>query len=153
MKKTVVAALMGMMCSGAYAASMEDISISGFGSVAVGKSNNDVGYAGYDSENFNTSQDTLAGIQLDAQINDRAKFVGQVVAYGRYDYDLSVEMAYLSYELDWFTVRAGKLRAPLFMYSDYLDVGYAYPMLRPSVEVYDNFSINSYTGVELIDPY
>lgn len=154
MKRTVIAALVGMMFTGANAASLDDINVSGFGSIAVGKSNNDVGYSGYDDDNFNVFRDTLVGIQLDAKINDRAKFVGQIVANGRYDYDPTIEMAYLSYDLDAFTVRAGKLRAPLFMYSDYLDVGYAYPMLRPSVELYDNGNVqlNSYTGIELLIP-
>lgn len=152
MKKTLVAVLIGMAFTGANAASMDDITISGFGSAAFGKANNDVGYAGYDSNNINVLNDTLIGVQVEANINEKAKFVGQVVANGLYDYDLSIEMAYFSYELDLFTVRAGKLRAPLFMYSDYLDVGYAYTSLRPSVELYDNFKINSYTGVELLIP-
>lgn len=154
MKRTLVAALIGMMFTGANAASIDDINISGFGSFAVGKSNNNVGYSGYDDDNFDVFQDTLMGVQLDVQINDRAKFVGQIVANGRYDYDVSVEMAYFSYDFDAFTVRAGKLRAPLFMYSDYLDVGYAYPMLRPSVELYNNGNVQlpNYTGVELLIP-
>lgn len=152
MKKMVFSALIGMTCGIANAASLDDISISGFGSVAVGKSNNDAGYAGYDSERWNVSQDTLAGVQLDAKINDKAKFVTQVVANGRYDYELAVEMAYVSYDFDFLTARAGKLRTPMFMYSDYLDVGYAYPMLRPSQELYENLIISSYMGMDLLIP-
>jgi len=152
MKKTIVSILIGTMFGSAHGASLQDINISGFGSVAVGQSNNDVGYAGYTDERYDVNQDTLAGVQLDININDKAKFTAQVVGNGRYDYDLTLEMAYLSYSVDSFTVRAGKLRAPLFMYSDYLDVGYAYPMLRPSTELYDNFAIRSYTGIELLIP-
>lgn len=152
MKKTLIFAAISMALSGAHASGFDNINISGFGSVAVGKSNNNVGYAGYDSESWNVSQDTLAGLQLDAHINDKAKFVAQVVANGRYDYELAVEMAYVSYEFGSFTARAGKLRMPLFMYSDYLDVGYAYPMLRPSQELYENLMISSYVGVDLLIP-
>ncbi|MCP4320665.1 MAG: hypothetical protein GY787_02150 [Alteromonadales bacterium] len=152
MKKTVVLALIGMIFGVAQAASLEDINISGFGSVAFGKSNNNVGYAGYSSDSWNTSQDTLSGLQLDANINDKAKFVVQVVANGRYDYDIAVEMAYVSYEFEALTARAGKLRTPLFMYSDYLDVGYAYPMLRPSQELYEKFMFSSYMGMDLLIP-
>lgn len=152
MKKILAFAATSMVLSGVHANNLDNINISGFGSVAVGKSTNDVNYAGYDSERWNVSQDSLAGIQLDARINDKAKFVAQVVANGRYDYELAVEMAYVSYELDDFTVRAGKLRTPLFMYSDYLDVGYAYPMLRPSQELYENLIVSSYMGIDVLIP-
>jgi hypothetical protein len=111
-----------------------------------------VGYAGYTNEKWEVSQDTLAGLQIDVNINEKAKFLAQVVSNARYDYDLSVEMAYASYNFDMLTARLGKLRTPLFMYSDYLDVGYAYPMLRPSQELYENLIISSYTGIDLLIP-
>ena len=79
MKKTVIAALVSVAC-GANAASMEDINISGFGSVGIGKANNDINYAGYTSENLQWEQETLAGLQFDFNVNDKAKFVTQIVA-------------------------------------------------------------------------
>ncbi|CAH0529546.1 hypothetical protein [Vibrio hippocampi] len=152
MKKTVVAAFVAFACS-AQAASLDDIKISGFGSVGVGKSTNDVGYAGYTDEKFDTKQDTIAGIQFDFAINDKAKFTTQVVANGRYDFEPEFETAYLSYKFDSVTARAGILRTPFFMYSDYVDVGYAYPMIRPSQEVYEHIIINNYTGGDLLIPF
>ncbi|MGR5093729.1 hypothetical protein ACPV5O_11590 [Vibrio maritimus] len=151
MKKTVVAALVGCALS-ANAASLDDLKISGFGSVGVGKSNNDAGYAGYTSERFDTKQDTIGGIQFDFNINEKAKFTTQLVANGRYNFEPTIEVAYLSYKFDGFTARAGKMRAPLFMYSDYMDVGYAYPMIRPSQEVYEHIILSSYTGGDLLIP-
>ncbi len=151
MKKTVIAALVSVAC-GANAASMEDINISGFGSVGIGKANNDVNYAGYTSENLEWEQETLAGLQFDFQVNERAKFVTQIVANSRYDYEPKIEMAYASYDFDSFTARAGKLRLPLFFYSDYTDLGYAYPMIRPSQELYENIVLKNYTGVDLLIP-
>ncbi|USD62419.1 porin [Vibrio sp. SCSIO 43140] len=152
MKKTLVATLVALACS-ANAASLDDLRISGFGSVGIGKSNNDAGYAEYTSERIDTKQDTIAGIQFDFDINDKAKFTTQLVANGRYNFEPSIEVAYLSYQFDGFTARAGKMRTPLFMYSDYLDVGYAYPMIRPSQEVYEHIIINSYTGADLLIPF
>ncbi|UPR54713.1 hypothetical protein ITG09_17310 [Vibrio cyclitrophicus] len=151
MKKTVIAALVSVAC-GANAASMEDINISGFGSVGIGKANNDVNYAGYTSENLQWEQETLAGLQFDFQVNERAKFVTQIVANSRYDYEPKIEMAYASYDFESFTARAGKLRLPLFFYSDYTDLGYAYPMIRPSQELYENIVLKNYTGVDLLIP-
>ncbi|WP_234496592.1 porin [Vibrio maritimus] len=152
MKKTLVATLVALACS-ANAASLDDLRISGFGSVGIGKANNDAGYAEYTSERIDTKQDTIAGIQFDFDINDKAKFTTQLVANGRYNFEPSIEVAYLSYQFDGFTARAGKMRTPLFMYSDYLDVGYAYPMIRPSQEVYEHIIINSYTGADLLIPF
>ncbi|MFA0233368.1 hypothetical protein AB4491_30900, partial [Vibrio sp. 10N.261.45.A7] len=131
---------------------MEDINISGFGSVGIGKANNDVNYAGYTSENLQWEQETLAGLQFDFQVNERAKFVTQIVANSRYDYEPKIEMAYASYDFDSFTARAGKLRLPLFFYSDYTDLGYAYPMIRPSQELYENIVLKNYTGIDLLIP-
>ncbi|MGR5092524.1 hypothetical protein ACPV5O_03380 [Vibrio maritimus] len=152
MKKTLVATLVALAYS-ANAASLDDLRISGFGSVGIGKANNDAGYAEYTSERIDTKQDTIAGIQFDFDINDKAKFTTQLVANGRYNFEPSIEVAYLSYQFDGFTARAGKMRTPLFMYSDYLDVGYAYPMIRPSQEVYEHIIINSYTGADLLIPF
>ncbi|WED21910.1 hypothetical protein L3Q72_00395 [Vibrio sp. JC009] len=152
MKKKVLTVLIGMSFS-VSAASMENLSISGFGSVGVGKSDNDVGYAGYTSDHIDTKQDTLAGIQFDFEVNDKAEFTAQLVANGRYDFEPTVEVAYVSYDFDRFVARAGKMRTPLFMYSDYLDVGYALPAIRPSQEMYEHIIINSYTGGDLLIPF
>ncbi|CAM4444153.1 hypothetical protein [Vibrio agarivorans] len=151
MKRTLVAALVGLSL-GANAAGWDDLRISGFGSVGIGQSDNAVGYAGYTDEKLDWEQETLAGLQFDFRINDRAKFVTQVVANSRYDYEPKIEMAYASYAFDSFTARAGKLRLPLFFYSDYTDVGYAYPMIRPSQELYENLVLKGYTGADLLIP-
>lgn len=152
MKRTILASCVALAAFGANAASLEDLSISGFGSVGMGKADNAVGYAGYTDEHLEWEQETLGGLQFDFQINDRAKFVTQIVANSRYDYDPKFEMAYVSYDFDSFTARAGKLRLPLFFYSDYVDLGYAYPMIRPSQETYENIVLKGYTGAELLVP-
>ncbi|MCA0935038.1 hypothetical protein LCL85_05705 [Vibrio alginolyticus] len=152
MKKTVLASLLAASAFGANAASLDGPSISGFGSVGVGKSDNNIGYAKYTDEKVDWEQETLAGLQFDFQINDKAKFVTQIVANSRYDYEPKIEMAYASYDFDHFTARAGKLRLPLFFYSDYIDLGYAYPMIRPSQETYENLVLKGYTGADLLIP-
>ena len=90
MKKTVVAALISM-AFGANAANMDDLRISGFGSVGIGKSDNAIGYAGYTDEKLDWEQETLAGLQFDFQVNEHAKFVTQIVANSRYDYEPKID--------------------------------------------------------------
>ncbi|MEF1290540.1 hypothetical protein [Vibrio sp. M260118] len=152
MKKTILASLIAVTAFGTQAASLNNLSVSGFGSVGVGKSNNDIGYAGYTADKVDWEQETLGGLQFDFQINDKAKFVTQLVANSRYDYDPKIEMAYASYDFEHATVRAGKLRLPLFFYSDFIDLGYAYPMIRPSQETYTNIVLRGYTGADLLIP-
>ncbi len=151
MRKILLAALISGLVSSANAANLDNLRIGGFGSIGVGISNNDAGYAGYDKE-LDYKQDTLFGLQFDFQINDRASITTQVVANGRYNFEPAFEVAYLSYKFDAATVRGGKIRTPFFMYSDYLDVGYAYPMLRPSQEIYEHLVISSFTGIDIIIP-
>lgn len=153
MKKSNLAIIVALALSAPYsmAASVGNMNVSGFGSVGVGIANNDAGYAGYENK-VDYKQDSLLGLQFDFQVNDRAKVTTQLVANGRYDFEPAVEVAYLSYDLDFATVRGGKLRTPFFMYSDYLDVGYAYPMLRPSQEMYEHLIISSITGIDAIIP-
>lgn len=150
MNKIVVTSLATLM---AFSLNAEDnLSISGFGSIGIGKATTAIDYAGYNDKQLEWENETLAGLQLEAQINHHAKFVAQVVANSRYDFEPKVEMAYLSYEFEHATARAGKLRLPLFLYSDYLDLGFAYPMIRPSQETYGNIILRGYTGAELLIP-
>lgn len=149
--KKLAGLLIAIACTNVHA-SIDNVKISGFGSVVAGKSNNDANYMEYDSQEWEFDQDTLLGLQIEAKINDQAKFVTQLVAQGRYDYDIEAEAAYFSYEANVATVRVGKMRTPFFMYSDYLDVGYAYPMLRPSDALYDNIIVSTFKGMDLLIP-
>jgi hypothetical protein len=49
---------------------------------------------------------------------------------------------------DAFKLKVGRQRLGLFRYSDYLDVGYAYPFIRPSVSVY-NLGFSNADGLSL----
>lgn len=153
MKNSNLAMLVALTLAAPYsmASTVGNMSVSGFGSVGIGIANNDSGYAGYENK-VDYKQDSLLGLQFDFKINDQAKVTTQLVANGRYDFEPAVEMAYISYDLDVATIRGGKMRTPFFMYSDYLDVGYAYPMLRPSQEIYELLIISSYTGVDALIP-
>ncbi|MEM7294150.1 MAG: hypothetical protein AAF420_12255, partial [Pseudomonadota bacterium] len=87
------------------------------------------------------------------QFDDHWSTTGQVVSVGADDYDVEVEWAYLSYHVnDSLTWRAGRMRRPLYAFSDYLYVGYAYPWIRPPLEVYSP-ELRSYDGVDAIDLY
>ncbi|WP_156904781.1 porin [Ferrimonas senticii] len=151
-KSVIAAAVCASLCSAAAsAASLDNLKISGYGTVGIGIASNDAGYADYDSD-IAANPDSKVGLQFDFAVNDRVNFTTQLVAKGKYDFEPDIEVAYVSYDAELLTVRAGKLRAPIFMYSDYVDIGYSYPMLRPSEEVYGGLDVNTITGLDLLLP-
>lgn len=92
---------------------------------------------------------TLFGLQMTMKINDKAEAVTQIVARGGEDFRAQMEWAYFRYHLtDSWTLRAGRLRTPFFALSEYLEVGYAQPWVRPPTEVYGN-NIANYNGMDL----
>ena len=130
----------------------EKFKINGFASVAVGMANNDANYKEYKNE-LNWEPDSIFGLQGTFMPVDHLEATVQFTTAGNNDWDLKTEWAYLAYTFDNGTkIRGGKLRVPFYMYSDYLEVGYAYPFVRPSVDIYDLFPISSYTGLDALIP-
>ncbi|MGY5450876.1 hypothetical protein ACVFI8_08030 [Agarivorans sp. MS3-6] len=124
------------------------ISFNGFYSVGINQSNNNLGYAG-SSDEYDFNNLTLVGLQGDFALADSTSVTVQLVARGEDDFSPEVEWAYLKHTFDnYITVRGGKLRLPMYMYSDYLEVGYAQPWARPPEEVYSFVPFNSFVGVD-----
>ena len=92
----------------------------------------------------------MIGLQIGAQVNDEVSVTALFVAKGEDDYEVEAELAYLTYAIDdsW-DIRAGRLRVPFFYYSDFLDVGIAYPWIRPPEEVYRT-TFNSFEGIDTV---
>ncbi|MCP5017797.1 MAG: porin [Ketobacter sp.] len=92
----------------------------------------------------------MYGIQFRSQLDDGLSVTGQVVGRGSEDFDAKVNWAYFSYQLtDELTVHAGRQRIPFFLYSDFLDVGYAYTWISPPDEVYGLSGFDNMEGVKL----
>jgi hypothetical protein len=94
--------------------------------------------------------ETLLGLQFTNRINEKTDLVTQIVGRGGNDFNAAVEWAFLKHALtDNITVRAGRLRTPLFAQSEFLEVNYAMPWVRAPQEVYGS-SISSYTGFDVL---
>ncbi|RUO33356.1 hypothetical protein [Aliidiomarina soli] len=135
--------LSGLMLAGS--AAHANIEWSGFANIGAGfTTGSDEQAFGYeDSVDF--KPDTLFALQGRAQLADDLSITTQLMSRGEDNFDLGVEWAYLQYQLNeaW-TINAGKLRLPLYNYSDSLDVAYSYHWLRTPQAVYrvpfDNFT-------------
>lgn len=131
---------------------MAEVNFNGFLSVGAGVLTDDdeiTSYEGFDGD-WNTDPDTVFALQVSAPISDKVTATGQLIARGVDDYNLEAEWAYLTYSAteNW-DVRVGRLRSPFFIYSDFLDVGYAYPFIAPPAQTY-RFLFTTVEGVDTL---
>jgi len=115
----------------------------GFGTLGAGVLNsnsinevNPFQHNGYD-DSLQLDVDTRLGYQGILQLDDQVSVTAQAVVQSSDDFEADLEWVYLTYKVNgnlFFNV--GRIRRPSYNYSDYLDVGYAYPWIRPPVEVY-----------------
>ena len=100
----------------------------------------------YDSDlSFDT--DSIFGLQVNADISSDFSVTGQIVARGTDGYSTDIEWAYFTYNLtpDWI-LQGGRKRIPMFYYSDFFDVGYAYNWVRPPADTY-TWQVMNYNGL------
>jgi hypothetical protein len=126
-----------------------DLNINGFLSVGASMlDNNDVSIAGADNQG-GFKNDTILGLQISKQVNDKTTVTGQLVSRGSDDYSTEAAWAFVTYAAnDDLDLRMGRLRIPAFYYSDFLEVGYTYNSIRPAEEVY-RIPFSSIDGVDL----
>lgn len=154
-----------MMAAGLLAASpaLADggVSFSGFGTLGVTHSNSNetdfrssiiqpmgVGM----SKAVSAGIDTKAGLQAVAGIGKDLTATVQVVVDRRFDntYSPRFEWANLKYQVNQdLHVRAGRVVAPVFMVSDYRNVGFAQTMVRMPYEVYGQNPITHMDGLDV----
>lgn len=131
-----------------YAKSEADsIKVNGFFSFGMTQADNDLGYADATDE-YSFEEFTILGLQANASLGGGRSVTTQMLAKGNVDdFAPKVSWAYLSQAFDnGGTARVGKLRVPLFAYSDFLDVGISQPWIRPVEEVYGNIGFDTYFG-------
>ena len=127
-----------------------EIQFNGFMSVGAGMTfDEDEQFAGYE-DSLSFRPDSVVGLQASADLGDGLSATAQLVARGNDDSKVKAEWLYLSYQaLPDLRVNVGRQRMPLYMYSDFLEVGYAYHWLRPPTTVYSS-PISSYDGLSAL---
>lgn len=141
-----------------YSVGDVDMSLHGFGSLGWTQTdNNDLGfitsgilspYTGVDSSG---TFDSDTGFGLQGRVSyDMFSITAQVVSRGEQHYNPKFEWLYGAVELyDGLSVRGGRLRLPVYMLSESLEVGYSYNWIRPPVEVYNQVPITNYDGGDI----
>lgn len=134
----------------------ENFALSGFGSTSWSKSDNEmpllINREIADSSCFDC--DTTFGLQLDF-FYEAFKASAQLVKRPQDEWsDPELEWAYLAYNTGPWTLQFGRLRNPLFLYSEYYYVGQAYTPARPPSEVYNSIlGITFYEGGSITYTY
>jgi len=147
-RKSGLAAAVLLACS--PVAFSGDLQINGFMNVTAGAlSTNKISQDGYDDE-VSFDNGTLVGLQMTKQVNDSTSATLQLISRGSQNYETEASWAYITYALsDDTDIRMGRLRTPMFYYSDFLEVGYAFNWVRPPSIVYRMDMLSSISGVDL----
>jgi hypothetical protein len=138
-------------------ASAVDFSYSGFATAAYAQSDTDNVQVGYSAQpesidkggSFET--DSKVGLQVTAKFNDLVSATVQGVSYADLtgDWEPRLDWAYVRVQpMQHLSLRGGYLRAPTFMYSDSVFVGYANTWVRPPLEVYNLAAVYQMRGVD-----
>lgn len=146
-----------------------DISINGFISVVAGKTISEgkqrvdptsaaASSASYTADgptegayddDISFKPDSVYGLQFRSDLGKGLAVTGQITGHGGEDYEANVSWAYISYQLnDEWSLQAGRQRLPLFYYSDFLDVGYAYHWIRIPQELPAAF-VDTFEGLKV----
>jgi hypothetical protein len=105
------------------------------------------------TEDLTFEKDTRFGLQISSDVSDNMSVVAQLLGRGdQGNFNAVIEWAYIDYEFHETTsMHVGKIKQPVYLVNDYVEVGYAYPWIRPPQEVYLlNNPLNTVNGLELL---
>jgi|APMI01.1.fsa_nt_gi hypothetical protein len=119
----------------------DDLRWSGFGTVGYARSGNEFRYQRFIDSDGTLTRDSLFGVQADAVLTPEVSATVQVrlAPAGNSDEEWNVRLpwAFLSWRpSNELTVRGGKLRIPMLLYSENIDVGTTFPFARLPIEIY-----------------
>lgn len=160
---------LGLMLAGLAPVQAQELKVSGFASLVAARSNGscqphalaerydasctrwvaDWAHGGVITSDWEADVESRAGLQVDWKLDRQWSATAQLTARTLKDQTLNLEWAYLSYAFspEW-KLQVGRKRIPLYYYSDFQDVGYAYNTIRPSPDVY-GWDVVNYNGASL----
>lgn len=160
-KKYALTLLGGLLIVAALPVQAADVTVSGYASFAgtytdsKSASGTPVPYyfgLATNHAQFDT-EDNDIGVQFAANVSSKVEMTVVLHAQGgsASNYNIGTQWAYATYHFSpALELRIGKYKGPFYMISDYKDVGYAYPWVRPPLEVYSTNPIDSLSGLDLI---
>lgn len=131
--------------------SFAEVTLQGFASFVGGTTldEKDTPYNGYENK-IEFDKNSLYALQASSDMGDGLTVTGQLIARGSENYKPEFEWLYASYNLTpTLNLKAGRIRTPFYMFSEYLEVGYTYHWIRPPVELYAA-QVTNMDGISLL---
>jgi len=101
----------------------------------------DGNYSG-DVSDAGGAKDTRMGLNISTQVDESLSFAAQLKAKGTEDFKMELDWAFASYDVsENVSLRFGKIKYPVGMYNEYIDVGYTYPWIRPPEGFYNQDAV------------
>ncbi len=147
------------VAAGSAQAALDDVRVHAFATLGVASMHGEADDTRYGLNSEYKADETLesvsrGAVQLAYDFNDKLSGTLQLLAdRGREanGVELNIDWAYLAYQAsDELALRAGQLRAPLFMLSETIDVGYSYVWVRPPQTYYQMVPFSSYYAVDAL---
>jgi len=158
----IIISLIGMFFS---AQSFADLKISGYGSIIAGKTlgtvddplnpgqtRDEILTADfYDVGQYNNdltfNAESIFAVQAVADLGPKLTATVQLVAKGVDNFNPEFDWYYLTYQATSdITIMAGRRNIPMYYFSEFVEVGYAYPWMRPPSNLYW-WQVTQFNGV------
>ncbi len=145
--------------SGVAQASLDDVRVNAFATLGVASMHGEADSTRYGISSEYKADETIesvsrAAVQIGYDFTDKLSGTLQLIAdRGREanGIEANVDWAFLTYQAtDELGLRAGKLRVPLFIFSETIDVGYSYPWVRPPQTFYQVMPFSSFYAVDAL---
>ena len=154
---TMLALPLALSSAFAQETGVSAVKISGFGTGALTWANADKAQFGRSnqasgvSDQPGTGVDSNLGLQASVNVNSWLSATAQGLVRRDAEDDFGAELAWAFAKArisDQLSVRVGRMGLPVFMISDYRNVGYANTLVRPPIEMYSQVPFNSIDGID-----
>lgn len=143
--------LIFLACTALPAAAIE-WSWSGYGTLGYARSDRDYTFERFTNDAGTLKRDSIFGLQLNADFNPQWSATLQTTlapsVSDNNTSELTLPWAFVSWRPtnEWL-LRAGKMRMPMYLYSENLNVGASYEFMHLPTEVYSTAPTNDFTGL------
>lgn len=101
----------------------------------------------YEDTGISFKPDSGYGVKGQVSFNDAISLTAQVEGKGGNDFEPLVSWLFMRWNItSKLSVDIGRKALPLYFYSDFINVGYAYPWIRPTGDIY-GWPLSSYNGI------
>ncbi|MBE0469150.1 MAG: hypothetical protein IBX55_06515 [Methyloprofundus sp.] len=105
---------------------------------------------------WGVTTDSRLGVQFDGDMTDSLHATVQWIARDHAGdfFEQNLEWAFVRWQpRDDVNIRIGRLGLDTFLLSDYREVGYAYPWMRPPHEFYANIPVSHFDGIDFAQKF